>query len=244
MTRAARIRDQELDRLPHVRRAGDPAALPPQHGLPPFQHGQEPALPEDVERRAAILNKWWNGTLRMLDCTSTRPGLMGTVTGQDLDGSALASLAGQQQPVAGVDRPTLLEATTLIMRRPEWGTAHHPTSAPPGSIAVRARTGSLVDPVDLGRQQRPGHGNPPDGIGRAQRPDHVRDQPGQADGASGRQDVPSAMLRRAWSAGAARPARTPSSSSPVSPTSWSACGLSILTSYAASRTSSACRSRT
>jgi hypothetical protein len=70
---------------------------------------------EDVDRRATILNKWWNGLLGMLIGTNARlpPGL----------GQGIASLGVHfpvLQPVAGVDRPTLLEATTMIMMRPEW----------------------------------------------------------------------------------------------------------------------------
>lgn len=52
--------------------------------------------PDDVDRRATILDKWWGVVLDMLD-------------GQ-----------GQQHPVPGVDRPILLEAATLLMMRPEW----------------------------------------------------------------------------------------------------------------------------
>lgn len=51
--------------------------------------------PEDLERRAVILNKWWGGLLEMLD------------------GRA-------EYSVAGVDRPTLIEVVTLLMMRPEW----------------------------------------------------------------------------------------------------------------------------
>ncbi|KAL2133921.1 hypothetical protein VTI74DRAFT_1395 [Chaetomium olivicolor] len=70
---------------------------------------------EDFDRRATILNKWWNGLLGMLAGTNSRlpPGL----------NQGLASLGVQfpvLQPIAGVDRPTLLEATTMIMMRPEW----------------------------------------------------------------------------------------------------------------------------
>ncbi|KAK2022967.1 hypothetical protein LX32DRAFT_698283 [Colletotrichum zoysiae] len=49
---------------------------------------------EDVERRAIVLNKWWTGLLEMLD--------------------------SQNQQLAGVDRPVLLEALTILMMRPEW----------------------------------------------------------------------------------------------------------------------------
>ncbi|KAI1126218.1 hypothetical protein F5Y10DRAFT_267351 [Nemania abortiva] len=50
---------------------------------------------EDLERRAIILNKWWNGLLDMLH-VRTHP------------------------PVPGVDRPILLDAVSTIMMRPEW----------------------------------------------------------------------------------------------------------------------------
>ncbi|KAK1982448.1 hypothetical protein LZ30DRAFT_44569 [Colletotrichum cereale] len=49
---------------------------------------------EDVERRAIVLNKWWTSLLEMLD--------------------------SQNQQLAGVDRPVLLEALTILMMRPEW----------------------------------------------------------------------------------------------------------------------------
>ncbi|KAF7562768.1 hypothetical protein G7046_g1361 [Stylonectria norvegica] len=52
-------------------------------------------VPEDVDRRATILNKWWITVLEMLD--------------------------GQApQPVPGVDRPVLYEAAAAIMVRQEW----------------------------------------------------------------------------------------------------------------------------
>ncbi|KAF5008382.1 hypothetical protein FDECE_5338 [Fusarium decemcellulare] len=52
-------------------------------------------FPEDVDRRATILNKWWVAILEMLD--------------------------GQApQPVPGVDRPVLFDAATLLMMRLEW----------------------------------------------------------------------------------------------------------------------------
>ncbi|KAI0404453.1 hypothetical protein F4802DRAFT_615574 [Xylaria palmicola] len=50
---------------------------------------------EDLERRAIILSKWWAGLLEMLH-VRTHP------------------------PVAGIDRPILLDALTTIMTRPEW----------------------------------------------------------------------------------------------------------------------------
>ena len=51
--------------------------------------------PEDLDRRVAILNKWWLGILEVLD-------------------------GRQNQSVSGVDRPVLLEAVIGIMTRPEW----------------------------------------------------------------------------------------------------------------------------
>ncbi|KAK7951424.1 uncharacterized protein PG986_007152 [Apiospora aurea] len=50
---------------------------------------------EELEPRASILNKWWVGLLDLLD------------------GKA-------NQSVAGVDRPIVLEVTTILMMRPEW----------------------------------------------------------------------------------------------------------------------------
>ncbi|KAH9886774.1 hypothetical protein F4778DRAFT_438396 [Xylariomycetidae sp. FL2044] len=50
---------------------------------------------EDLERRAIILDKWWNGLLELLDGKT-------------------------QQPVPGVDKPALLDAITALMVRPEW----------------------------------------------------------------------------------------------------------------------------
>ncbi|KAI1077055.1 DUF1765-domain-containing protein [Whalleya microplaca] len=50
---------------------------------------------EDLERRAVILNKWWNGLLEILDGKT-------------------------HQPVSGVDRPVLLETMAVLMMRPEW----------------------------------------------------------------------------------------------------------------------------
>ncbi|KAJ6779557.1 hypothetical protein PWT90_10529 [Aphanocladium album] len=51
--------------------------------------------PEDIDRRAVILSKWWNAILDMLDSQAN-------------------------QPIPGVDRPILLEAATMMMMRPEW----------------------------------------------------------------------------------------------------------------------------
>ncbi|KAG9247606.1 hypothetical protein BJ878DRAFT_580648 [Calycina marina] len=58
-------------------------------------HSNTNLCPQDLERRAIILNKWWRGLLDVLDCR-------------------------QNQKVSGVDRPVLLEAAVAIMVRPEW----------------------------------------------------------------------------------------------------------------------------
>ncbi|KAI1811474.1 DUF1765-domain-containing protein [Poronia punctata] len=50
---------------------------------------------EDLERRAIILNKWWTGLLDMLHVQN-------------------------HPPVTGVNRPTVLDAMSAIMLRPEW----------------------------------------------------------------------------------------------------------------------------
>ncbi|KAH7137301.1 hypothetical protein B0J13DRAFT_76856 [Dactylonectria estremocensis] len=55
----------------------------------------ERLYPEDVDRRATILNKWWTAMLEMLEGQSP-------------------------QPLPGVDRQILYEAVTLMMMRPEW----------------------------------------------------------------------------------------------------------------------------
>ncbi|KAK4145455.1 uncharacterized protein C8A04DRAFT_10589 [Dichotomopilus funicola] len=70
---------------------------------------------EDVDRRATILNKWWNGLLAMLIGANSR---LPSGFGQGM--AALGVNFPVLQPVAGVDRPILLEATTMIMMRPEW----------------------------------------------------------------------------------------------------------------------------
>ena len=51
--------------------------------------------PEDLDRRANILNKWWTGLLEMLH-------------------------GRNNQSISGTDRPTILEAISGIMDRPEW----------------------------------------------------------------------------------------------------------------------------
>ncbi|KAK1754906.1 hypothetical protein QBC47DRAFT_203717 [Echria macrotheca] len=78
---------------------------------------------EDVERRATILDRWWNGLLELLDQgQSSRPfaGTYGPVYGNCVASGHVSLPAVSLQPVSGADRPILLEATTMIMARPEW----------------------------------------------------------------------------------------------------------------------------
>lgn len=51
--------------------------------------------PEDLDRRVAILNKWWTGLLEMLN-------------------------GKNNQSISGTDRPAYLDAVVGIMNRPEW----------------------------------------------------------------------------------------------------------------------------
>ncbi|KAK4188552.1 hypothetical protein QBC35DRAFT_193587 [Podospora australis] len=98
---------------------------------------------EDLDRRATILNKWWNGLLSMLDAGHSRllSGGLGLAPG-------IAALSPQfpvLQPVAGVDRPTLLEAITMVMMRPEWRACtsqFQPLSERSPEERVRARSGT------------------------------------------------------------------------------------------------------
>jgi hypothetical protein len=88
------------------------AALIPflrRHGHGDSHEDTKRLSPADVERRAMVLNKWWTGMLEMLDSASGR--MLPTTPG---------SVAPSLQPVAGVDRPGLLDATAMIMMRPEW----------------------------------------------------------------------------------------------------------------------------
>ncbi|GAB1310968.1 Gpi inositol-deacylase [Madurella fahalii] len=100
---------------------------------------------EDVDRRATILNKWWIGLLAMLVGGSSRlpAGLAPGIASLGLHFPIL-------QPVAGVDRPTLLEATTMIMMRPEWRacTSYFQPLAdrrPGEKVRARSGTASSVD---------------------------------------------------------------------------------------------------
>ncbi|KAI4196742.1 MAG: hypothetical protein LQ346_003165 [Caloplaca aetnensis] len=59
-----------------------------------------PLRPVDLDRRANIFNRWWTGLLEMLN-------------------------GRNGESVTGSDRPTVLEAVTLIMVRPEWNVPFH-----------------------------------------------------------------------------------------------------------------------
>ncbi|KAJ4165586.1 hypothetical protein LMH87_007213 [Akanthomyces muscarius] len=81
--------------------------------------------PEDIDRRAVILNKWWNAILDMLDSQAN-------------------------QPIPGVDRPVLLEAATMVMMRPEWRRATPAFQAlvdrcPSEKVRSRSWTSSSLD---------------------------------------------------------------------------------------------------
>ncbi|KAK5663417.1 hypothetical protein OQA88_3846 [Cercophora sp. LCS_1] len=77
----------------------------------------------DIERRATILDRWWNGLLEILDQGhSSRPfaGTYGPMMGNLAAAGNYSGPPISLQPVTGTDRPILLEATTMIMARPEW----------------------------------------------------------------------------------------------------------------------------
>ena len=71
--------------------------------------------PEDLDRRANILNGWWTGLLELL--------------------------AGRNnQSISGTDRPVILEGIAGIMERPEWRMAPSPLAA----LADRIETASTT----------------------------------------------------------------------------------------------------
>ncbi|KAL1880482.1 hypothetical protein VTK73DRAFT_5869 [Phialemonium thermophilum] len=103
--------------------------------------------PEDVDRRATILSKWWNGLLDMLDTGRIREEL-----GLSL-GSAFPNVAGPH-PVEAADRPLILDATTMIMMRPEWrvSTSYYQPlveRSPFEKVRARSWTQSSDDNSDL-----------------------------------------------------------------------------------------------
>ncbi|ERS96001.1 hypothetical protein HMPREF1624_07536 [Sporothrix schenckii ATCC 58251] len=80
--------------------------------------------PEDVERRASILNRWWTGLLEMLDSPSQLQGNASQGQGGLFGGGTFFGTStitnGNFYAVSGVDRPVVLECMSLIMSRPEW----------------------------------------------------------------------------------------------------------------------------
>ncbi|KAI6363838.1 hypothetical protein MCOR25_005775 [Pyricularia grisea] len=94
--------------------------------------------PEDVERRATIMGKWWAVMLQLLDENSGR-----VAWDQGITASLLPDPT--PEPLAGLDRPIVLGAITMLMTRPEWrlGTPHfRPLAERCPSEKVRARSDS------------------------------------------------------------------------------------------------------
>ena len=102
---------------------------------------------EDIDRRATILNKWWNGLLDMLDAGhSRRSGAFGLASSGGMMEGQGPVMTSSFQPVAGVDRPTLLEAITMLMMRPEWRVCtsyFQPLADRSPEERVRARSGTV-----------------------------------------------------------------------------------------------------
>ncbi|KAF2473345.1 DUF1765-domain-containing protein [Lindgomyces ingoldianus] len=77
--------------------------------------------PEDLDRRANILNGWWTGLLELL--------------------------AGRNnQSISGTDRPAILEGIAAVMERPEWRMSPSPFCA----LADRAETASTTTAKSAG----------------------------------------------------------------------------------------------
>ncbi|KAK3937063.1 hypothetical protein QBC46DRAFT_18648 [Diplogelasinospora grovesii] len=106
----------------------------------PSNRDKRVLCPEDIDRRTTILSKWWNGLLEMLDGGQSR--FHGGYGGA---GYQPTLAVNNLQPVAGVDRPTLLEAATMIMMRPEWRlltSYFQPLAERSPAERVRARSGT------------------------------------------------------------------------------------------------------
>jgi len=103
---------------------------------------------EDIERRATVMDQWWNGLLDMLDLgQSSRP--FASTYGSTLTSTAAAgqfpAISASTQPISGADRPVLLEAATMIMSRSEWRlctTSFQPLVERSPEERVRARSGT------------------------------------------------------------------------------------------------------
>lgn len=84
------------------------------HGIHASSKDNINLSPENIDRRATILHKWWNGLLELLEGTAMRG------SGPAMTFTAIQANSTGLQPVSGVDRPGLLELITYIMMRPEW----------------------------------------------------------------------------------------------------------------------------
>lgn len=136
-TTAQRILIARNTLIPFLRNHGSHAAHKDNHNL----------APEDVDRRATILHKWWNGLLELLEGSAVRH-----ATGPAMSFTAIQANTPTTnlQPVAGVDRPGLLELITYIMMRPEWRmttSSFRPlkSRSPREVVRGRADTKSSVD---------------------------------------------------------------------------------------------------
>jgi hypothetical protein len=99
---------------------------------------------EDIERRATILHQWWNGLLEMLELGQASRTFTNAY-GQPSGATNFSTILANMQPVTGTDRPVLLEATTMIMTRPEWRlctSAFQPLAERSPEERVRARSGT------------------------------------------------------------------------------------------------------
>ncbi|KAL8365922.1 hypothetical protein RB595_004616 [Gaeumannomyces hyphopodioides] len=113
----------------------------------PSNKDTEALGPEDIERRTAILGRWWVALLQILDGRSDRVAWSDAVMAM-FPPSCTAQLLG------GVDRPALLEAATEIMMRPEWRlstTYFRPLSerCPAEKVRVRSNSASAPSLGDL-----------------------------------------------------------------------------------------------
>ncbi|KAI5292904.1 hypothetical protein KEM52_005980 [Ascosphaera acerosa] len=100
--------------------------------------------PEDIDKRVAILNKWWTMLL------------------SSLNGSDKQS----QHPVANTDRPLYFEAIGMIMARPEFRYPFMPTASSPASTIRSSETtvspGSASNDTNVSTPVRPTKPSPID----------------------------------------------------------------------------------
>ncbi|TPX16584.1 uncharacterized protein E0L32_003878 [Thyridium curvatum] len=90
---------------------------------------------QDLERRTGIYDKWWNGLLDLLE------GPINSVGGFTGNSASIQHM----QPLAGVERPAILEALTMVMMRPEWRmctTVFRPLTERSPAERVRPRSSS------------------------------------------------------------------------------------------------------